>query len=47
MQPTVASSYFWEYGFAWFCKMAALSLTLILRADWAYNCPPLVRMHSG
>ena len=26
--------------------MAALSLTLILCADWAYNCLPLVRAHS-
>ena len=46
-QPTVTSNYFQEGGFACYCKMAALSLTLILCADWAYNCLPLVRTHSG
>ena len=47
MQPAVTSSYFREGGFACHCKMAVLSLTLILCANWAYNCLPLVGMHSG
>ena len=47
MQPTVTSSYFQEDGFVCYFKMAALSLTLILSANWAYSCLPLVRMTSG
>ena len=44
-QPTFTSSYFLESGFACGCKMA--DLALILCADWAYSCLPLVRTNSG
>ena len=46
MQPTITSSCFRKGGFTCYCKMAVPSLTLILCADWAYNCLPLVRTHS-
>ena len=46
MQPTVTSSYFLEDGFACYCKMATLTLTL--SADWAYIVASLlVRMNNG
>ena len=37
MQPTVTSSYFLEVDL----------LAIILCADWAYSCLPLVRTNSG
>ena len=47
MQPTVTSSYFRDDECACYCKMATFGLTLILCADWAYNCLPLVRTITG